>query len=324
MKPTSASTSEHWAADFAERAQTYWTEERTQKLNGDKKLTFLPADSGPLLRALGLLIRDASMPPNEVRKYRQINHMVSLLKPSFCALTDRFSTIRILDAACGRSYLSTLLAWDFAHNWPCKVQVLGVDRSEAMVKKSQERANQIGLGNVLQFHASTLADLDINESFTQAFGPSDTPYDVHAVVSLHACDTATDDAITLAVALDAAMIAVVPCCQAELARKWVALDDGTPEDNPGSAFSTIWGEPHLRRSVASHITDVFRLQLIRAQGYSASAIQFVPAHHSAKNTLIRAVRTGGPDQDAMDAYLSLKAATGGEGIELATRLAAQG
>jgi hypothetical protein len=88
--------------------------------------------------------------------------------------------------------------------------------------------------------------------------------------------------LTARIALGAELIAVAPCCQAELARAWSALD----ARGDAGAFRPIWGAPHLRRETAAHITDAMRTLLVRAAGYEVKAIEFVPAEHTRKNTLI--------------------------------------
>ncbi|MCA9548192.1 MAG: SAM-dependent methyltransferase, partial [Myxococcales bacterium] len=188
---------EQWAARFAERAREYWTEARTHALIGDKRPAILPGEAPVLLRALGLLHRDGSMPPPQVRKYRQINHMIAVLQPSFRGLCARHPTVRILDAACGRSYLSTLLAWHFRQNWQHPVQVLGVDRNPALVEESSRRAALVGLDEVLRFASGSLADFDVARGWADAFGEPGGP--LHGLLSLHGCDTATDDALALGI-----------------------------------------------------------------------------------------------------------------------------
>jgi SAM-dependent methyltransferase len=304
---------EEWAARFAERAREYWTVARTRELIGDKRPAILPGEAPALLRALGLLHRDGSMPPAQVRKYRQINHMIAVLQPSFRGLCARFPTVRILDAACGRSYLSTLLAWHFRHNWQHPVQILGVDRNPALVDESSRRAAQVGLDDVLRFVPGSLADFDVERAWAATYGESGG--ELHGLLSLHGCDTATDDALALGINQGAESIAVVPCCQAELASGWAALV------TEGAPFSPLWGAPHLRRATAAHMTDAFRLLLLRSAGYEASAIEFVSPEHTPKNTLIRGLRRSAADSTARVQYEALKEATGGVGIRLEQLLA---
>jgi SAM-dependent methyltransferase len=309
-------TRERWAAELAARARAHWTEERTAELARGKALWLPPAEAAPLLRALGLLRADASMPPPQVRKYFQINHMVTLLEPALRELRDRHATIRVLDAGCGRSYLTLLIAWCAKHVWRNRLEVLGVDRNAAVIEDCRRRTQLAELADVVRFQAAELDRIDVAAAWARAFGEAGA---VHGVIALHACDTATCDALALGVELGAELIAVAPCCQAELARAWTALD----ERGAAGAFAPIWGAPHLRRETAAHITDAMRTLLLRAAGYDVRALEFVPAEHTPKNTMIRAVKRGGGDP-ALDraAYEALRDATGGAGLALAARLGA--
>jgi SAM-dependent methyltransferase len=313
----SPQTRERWATELAARARAYWTPARTEELARGKALLLPPAEAAPLLRALGLLHQDASMPPPQVRKYFQINHMVALLGPALRELRARHRTIRLLDAGCGRSYLTLLIAWCAKHVWRHPLEVLGVDRNAAVIEEGRRRTALAQLDDVVRFEAASLGVLDARAAWTRAFGDGADVRAVHGVIALHACDTATCDALALGIALDAELIAVAPCCQAELARAWAALAErGAP-----GAFAAIHDVPHLRRETAAHITDAMRTLLVRAAGYEVLAMEFVPSEHTRKNTLIRAIKRSAGDPDARAAYDALCAATGGVGIALAARLA---
>jgi len=323
-------TRDRWATELAARARAYWTEARTSELARGKSLVLPPADAAPLLRALGLLRDDASMPAPQVRKYFQINHMVALLGPGLRELRERHPIIRLLDAGCGRSYLTLLIAWCAKHVWKHPLEVLGIDRNAAVVEESRRRTALAQLDDQVRFAAGSLDAFDVRATWARVFGDAERgggvvgnrdraePAGVHGVISLHACDTATCDALALGVALDAELVAVAPCCQAELARAWTGLD----ERGDTGAFAPIWGAPHLRRETAAHVTDAMRTLLMRAAGYEVAAMEFVPSEHTRKNTLIRAIKRSAGDPGARAAYEALRAATGGAGIALAARLAA--
>jgi SAM-dependent methyltransferase len=308
-------TRDRWAKEFAARARAYWTPARTAELARGKALILPPAEAAVLLRALGLLHQDASMPPPQVRKYFQINHMVALLGPGLRELRARHPAIRLLDAACGRSYLTLLLAWCAKHVWGHPLEVLGVDRNPAVIEEGRRRTQLAELDDVVRFEAAALDVLDVRAAWGRAFGDA-AGHAVHGVIALHACDTATCDALALGIAFGAELIAVAPCCQAELARAWA----GQGERGDAGAFAPIWGAPHLRRETASDITDAMRMLLVRAAGYEVQAMEFVPAEHTRKNTLIRAIKRSAGDADARAAYEALRVATGGAGIALAERL----
>jgi len=312
----SSPTRDRWAAELAARARAYWTEARTAELARGKALLLPPAEAAPLLRALGLLHDDGSLPPSRVPKYFQINHMLALVAPALRELRARHPVLHLLDAGCGRSYLTLLIAWCAKHVWAHPIEVLGIDRNPAVIEASRRRCALAELDDVVRFEAGALATLDVLAAWTRGFGGAESPT-VHGVFALHACDTATCDALALGIALGAELIAVAPCCQAELARVWSAL----AARGDAGAFSPIWGAPHLRRETAAHITDAMRTLLVRAAGYEVKAIEFVPAEHTRKNTLIRAVKRTAGDADARAAYEALRTATGGAGIALAARLA---
>ncbi|HWO26400.1 MAG TPA: SAM-dependent methyltransferase [Kofleriaceae bacterium] len=291
-----------WASELAAAARAHWTPERTRALTGGKRLAVLPAEAPVLLRALGLLHRDATMPPAQVRKFLQINHVVRVLEPALAELRARHPVIRIVDAGCGRSYLTLLLAWCARERWGHPVEILGVDRNPDVIAECRRRTALAELADVVRFEVARLEDVRAP--------------DVHAVVALHACDTATCDAIALGVARAATLIAVAPCCQAELARAWT--ERAAAPDGAGP-FAPIWRTPHLRREIAAHVTDAMRALLLRAAGYRVTTMEFIAATHTQKNTLLRAVR-GDPDPAARAEYEALVAATGGRGLALAARL----
>ncbi len=295
-----SSTRAAWATALADRARTHWTPERTRELTGGKELEILPADAPQLLRALGILDGDATMPPARVRKFLQINHVARAMRPAMAELRTRHDVVKLLDAGCGRSYLTLLLAW-VARSRGHRLEVLGVDRNAEVIAECRRRAELAELDDVVTFRAAALETIDAGGT--------------HGVFALHACDTATCDAIALGVAAGAELIAVAPCCQAELARGWKEL----AESGATGAFGTVWRTPHVRRETAAHLTDAMRMLLLRARGYDTIAMEFIAAEHTKKNTLLRAMRGTG-DPHARAEYEALVAATGGRGLALAQRI----
>lgn len=297
-----STTRNRWAEELESRARAHWTPTRTDELLQGKKVLIKPGDAATLLRALGLLNADASLPPAQVRKYFQINHMVGVLGPAFAELRSRHERIRLLDAGCGRSYLTLLLAWCGEHVWRHPIEVLGIDRNADVIEECRRRTEIAALAHVARFEVGDLADVSTG--------------DIHGVIALHACDSATCDAIAIGVERKAELIAVAPCCQAELARGWETLADA----GTAGELAPIWRTPHLRRETAAHITDAMRMLLLRAAGYEVAAIEFIGAEHTKKNTLIRAMRRSDADDAARRDYESLVRATGGVGLRLERRL----
>ncbi|HEX4452473.1 MAG TPA: SAM-dependent methyltransferase [Kofleriaceae bacterium] len=286
-------TRARWADEIDARARAHWTDDRLAQLLDGKRPVISPRDGAVLLRALGLSRDDTSL--LQPRKYFQVNHMVALLGPAIRDLRARHAVIRLLDAGCGRSYLTLLLAWCARHVWGHPLEVVGIDRDADVIAEARRRAELAGLADVVRFEVGDVAAC--------------AELEVHGVVALHACDTATCDALAVGVARGADLLAVAPCCQAELARAWGELAAGA------GSFSPIWRSPHLRRETAADITDAMRVALLSAAGYDVSAMEFVPAEHTRKNTLLVAVRHGRPGSRAD--YEALRDATGGADIRLA-------
>ena len=372
----SASFNANWCREITAKAAAHWTEARLTQFADGKSLTLHPIAAAPLLRALGLLHRDGSLPPKEVRKYWQVSHMVNLLASPLRNLSAAGAPLRVVDVGCGRSYLTVVLAWMAKHVWRQPMQLLGIDRNADVVEECKRRVQTLELGAYVQFAHSTVQRFAPQTLWHTHFGASDARAELDVVIALHACDTATCDAIALGIKHQAALLAVAPCCQAQLARQWAAFADAdergsnptpaTCETTPVAApeadaatpvaapaadaatplaapaadantalrgpaapapFAAIWRSPHLRRETAADITDALRTLALRACGYRANAIEFVPSQHTRKNTLIKAVRESDtavswrqPDPGALADYRALVVATGGADIALGALL----
>ncbi len=252
------------------------------------------------------------MPADHVRKFAQINHMITLLVPQLNDLMARHGTVRILDACCGTSYLSLALGWLFHEVWKKPLRLIGVDSEPAVVKTSQARANELGLGESLRFVNARMEDVDWEKSLAELFpdeATSTSNHRPHLMVALHACDMATDHALAFGVKLKSDMIAVAPCCHAELARKWKDLSTLT------HPFAAVFRTPNLRRDTAANITDTMRMLLLRSRGYEVTATEFVPSAHTPKNRLLLGVRRGSFLKEAADQHQDLKASLGDQGIK---------
>ena len=215
---------------FERTASRYWTSDRIGWLRAqDDPLAPNRPGVAPLLRVLGLLGSDASLSQDKHRKYRQLNNFFEALEHSLSGpLQDgRSSPLRLVDLCTGASsHLALLLSFASRHRWERAVQVLAVDESAARLKSAQQRADLLGFGpDTLRFVAGRVASLDEWTTLhADAFGraaPSaagaGTPAAVgppHGVFALHACDTATDEAIAFAVRSRARSLLVAPCCQA--------------------------------------------------------------------------------------------------------------
>ena len=291
------------------RARAHWSADRLQRLMAGKRLPLHPVTHAAFLHATGLMSDDASVTSGQVKKYLQINHMISLIAPPFRALAKAMPgrPLTLLDAGCGNSYLSlafAFLAREAAAgrmpqipDWKdtkFELQVIGVDTNADVIRQSAERAAVLGLQDVMSFQKAEL-------------NAAVLPERLHAVMALHACDTATDDALALGLHRQADILAVAPCCQAELAQHFKSLGAKSGADH---ALDVILHSPNLRRDTAATFTDALRLALVRALGYEATATEFIPSAHTPKNRLILAERRGRYNKAGLASFLALKEASG--------------
>jgi len=302
---------------FRQKAEKHWTPERIRKLTGGKSYLIDPLSGAELLRSLGLLNADASMPADAVRKYAQINHVVALMQPPLSQLSERFPVLRILDCGCGNSYLTFLLAWCFKNVWKKKVVLTGIDTRADVIAKSTARAHELGLEDYLSFEQISVQDYQKRRDEI-ADPEARKASRNHVIVGLHACDTATDDALALAFSEKSDAIAVAPCCQAELANRWRKLS----AEHFKNAFSVLIQSPELRRDSCSTFTDALRVLLMRGGGYEVTTTEFVPSAHTPKNRLILAQRRGNYFEPALHEYLQMRTALGA-GIGLEARLSGE-
>ncbi len=299
----------HSPSDLAGRARLHWTSDRLQRLMAGKRLPLHPVTHAAFLHVTGLMSDDASVTSGQVKKYLQINHMISLIAPPFRALAKAMPgrTLTLLDAGCGNSYLSLAFAFLAREanagrlpqiaDWKdtaFDLQVIGVDSNAEVIRQSRERAEALGLGEVMSFQAVPLSAAVL-------------PDRLHAVMALHACDTATDEALALGLRRQADLLAVAPCCQAELAQHFKALAARSGGSHP---LEVILHSPNLRRDTAATFTDALRLALVRALGYEATATEFIPSAHTPKNRLLLAERRGRYNKAGLTSFLALKTASG--------------
>jgi hypothetical protein len=305
---------------FEAKARLYWTADRLSKLTHGHKYLVLPTNAARLLRALGLMNQDASISADSRRKFIQVNHLLAQFRPHLEDLNKRHGKIRILDAGCGSSFLTFLLAWAYKELWKSDALLIGVDTNPSLIEKNKANAKEMAVDGILKFATSGIADLDWQRALSDLNEPiAADPHKSrpHVVAALHACDTATDDAIAIGVRQKADMIAVAPCCQAELAKKWKQFADIGLTNPMRPAFHN----PHLRREIAAHVTDLMRVLILRGHGYEVTTTEFTMSHATPKNTLILAIRRGNYHIESQREYHDLVASMGGAEISLATKLA---
>lgn len=242
-----------------------------------------------LLQELHLLTRDGQLNQDARRKLKQIRHFVGLLQPNLDDLYARTLAADapvIVDCGAGKSYLGFLL-YELVVGPRGRGQLYSLEVRRELQAAAAARAARFGHE---RFHFATGA---IGE------GEAALPERLHMVTALHACDTATDDAIALGIRRQADFIAVVPCCQAEVARQ---LKDG--ERDGGGAIDSVtrslFRHPLHRRELGSHLTNVVRGLAMQAHGYQVTVTELVGWEHSAKNELLLAKRVARFDRRAAD------------------------
>ena len=300
--------------NVGEKATLYWNKEKLSKLVGKKKLLLLPNSAGDFLFSVGLMNQDASISADQVKKYLQINHMLSLFWPAMEELRKQNpgKTLHVVDVGCGNSYLSFALVQHWLScGYPEKeLLVLGLDTNAKVIEQASKRAAALGFSNSMQFLAQKLAD-----------STQQIPEKVHAVIALHACDTATDEALAFGVHCKAQLMAIAPCCQAELATFWSELSARTNSSSGNSdalkmALSIVINTPQLRRESAATLTDALRLALVRSCGFEVTATEFVPSTHTPKNRLLLCKRRGNYHLPSSEEYRLLKAGLGNPLLKL--------
>ena len=255
-------------------------EQTVTKIMGGKDRSLRPDRSADLLRAIGIMNADGTISARNAKKYKQVNHLVELCQPVLGQPSESNEPLRIVDLACGNSYLSFVLLEALRLD-DRSARLLGVDLREDVIATSRARADTIGFGDNARFLAVPLEQLDPAAIEAELGGPPDL------AISLHACDTATDAALALAIQAGVASILCVPCCQAELARQLAAL---SPAQRGRSAIPAVLEHGLLRRSYGDLLTDALRVELLEACGYEVAVVEFVASTHTPKNLMLRAVR----------------------------------
>jgi hypothetical protein len=218
-----------------------------------------------LLQDLHLLTREGQLNADARRKLKQIRHLVGLLRPALEDALARSPEPLVVDCGAGKSYLGSLI-YELVLGPAGRGSLLAIEARAELSAQAAARAARFG-----QARFSVAA---------AAIDKAALPGKPSVVTALHACDTATDDALALAITSGADHVAVVPCCQAEVARQ---LADARPSD---AAVAALFEHPLHRRELGSHLTNVVRGLVLAAHGYKVTVTELVGWEHSAKNELI--------------------------------------
>lgn len=243
------------------------------------KERLLPEDD-PLFRVLGLADAEGRLKPSRRDKFRQVEEFLRLLDTAVTEAVDKGQLrrptadepLRMVDLGCGNAYLTFAAERYLAGIRGLPVHLTGVDVKEQSREHNEKVARELGLD--AEFVVGTISGAEL-----------DPPPEV--VLALHACDTATDEALARAVGWDAPLVLAAPCCHHDIAGQLRKAPTPAPY-----AMLTRYGI--LRERLADTLTDALRATLMRLHGYRVDVVQFVESKHTPRNTLLRATRTGAP------------------------------
>jgi SAM-dependent methyltransferase len=252
----------------------------------DRQKQHLIAESAPFLRHVGISTENGTVRPNTRDKFRQVQQFVGILD-RLVAEHDRAAPLRIVDLGCGSGVL-TLAAHHHLMASGVNVHTTGVDLKSELMTRLNNTIEQLGwstidfvTGAISQWQPKPGAEPDL-------------------VIALHACDTATDDAIAQAIAWRSTHLLVAPCCQHDLQRQIDRL-------HVPRGFESLVRHGIVRERLGDLLTDTFRADVLAALGWRTDVIEFVDNQHTAKNVMIRASQTGELDESARTRALQLAA-----------------
>ena len=263
-----------------------------------EELGLQPAQSLELLQELHILTREGRINQDSRRKLKQVQHLVQFIEKLLLEVPAEGGHPTLADHGAGKSYLGFIL-YDLFFKPRGVGHIYGIETREDLVKKSRELAQRLGFER-MSFLNITAAD---------AATAGGLPEKIDVVTALHACDTATDDAIAFALRKHARFLVLVPCCQAEVAG---ALRASKALSLSRTPLAELWRHPLHTREIGSQVTNVLRCLYLEAMGYTVTVTELVGWEHSMKNELILARWTGQKKRSAAE---RLRAILGEFGIQ---------
>lgn len=233
-----------------------------------------------LLKEIGIMTKDGKVKNDMIRKYNQIDHFIEVVEPILKNM-DPNETITIMDCACGKSYLTFVLNYYIREVMKRSCYFIGIDYSEGVIKSSIERAERLGYRN-----------MEFIQEDLRTYAPSRK---IDMVVSLHACDIATDYAISAAIRAEAGSMVIVPCCHKEM------IDQIDSEE-----LAPLYKHNIFRARLNDLLTDSLRSLFIESYGYEVSALEYISPLDTPKNLMIRAVKTSPENAEARRQYQDMK------------------
>ena len=250
--------------------------EKVQLLAHDQVKKRLLDPTDPFLREVGIADAEGKIKPTRQDKYRQVEEFLRILTPTLASAMEaghihhlnNDRPLKIVDLGCGNAYL-TFAAHQYLRSINMPVQVVGIDVRPESLKRNSEIAVKLAISSTIEFRAEAISRSTVKGA--------------DVVIALHACDTATDDAIAWAVNNDAKLILVAPCCHHDLQSQIV--------DSP-NPWQIITRYGLLEERFADLLTDALRAHILKLVGYRTEVIEFVGGEHTPRNLMIRAVKTG--------------------------------
>ncbi|MDY3971994.1 MAG: SAM-dependent methyltransferase [Clostridia bacterium] len=243
---------------------------KTSVVQTGREYVVNPALAKDLLTEIGILAKNGKIKNDKIRKYNQIDYFVELMQGVLKEIGERDEYV-ILDAACGKSYLSFVLNFYLREILKKKCRFIGVDYSETVINASKRMAKNLGYNNMEFIQA------DLTE-----YTPNVRP---DIVVSLHACDTATDMALGLGIRSQSRAIVSVPCCHKDILKQYSY-----------EPFEAITKHGILKARLADTLTDGIRAAYLESVGYKVSMIEYISPLETPKNIMIRAEKTKNQDR----------------------------
>lgn len=253
---------------------------KTSVVQTGREYVVNPALAKDLLTEIGILAKNGKIKNDKIRKYNQIDYFVELMQGVLKEIGERDEYV-ILDAACGKSYLSFVLNFYMREILKKRCRFIGVDYSETVITASKRIAEKLGYNNMEFIQA------DLTE-----YTPSVRP---DIVISLHACDTATDMALALGIRAKSRAIVSVPCCHKDILKQYSY-----------APFEAITRHGILKARLADTLTDGIRAAYLESVGYKVSMIEYISPLETPKNIMIRAVYTGRKNEKSARDYNNLK------------------
>jgi hypothetical protein len=259
-----------------------------------------PGQSVELLKQLHILTRDGKLNQDSRRKLKQVYHLFQFIEKLLLELPASDNGPTLADHGAGKSYLGFII-YDLFFKALGQGTIYGIETRSELVESSKALAQRLGFERMRFLNVSVAESTRSDELSAQ----------IDVVTALHACDTATDDAIAFGLQKKARYMVLVPCCQAELAR---ALNQKKALNLQRTPLAELWRHPLHTREIGSQLTNVFRCLYLESQGYSVTVTELVGWEHSMKNELILAKYTGQKKRASSERLQALLKEFGVEGM----------